>query len=366
VTWFERHPRLGTAGLLLASILGTDVAFSHAYRWLVTRREAPRPTLRVASAVYHHGLRPMLSTDAEHWGPGVYPYRTNSLGFRDRLPRQVELAPRGPRVLFMGDSFTEGVGVAYEQTFVGIVDAAFAARGVEVLNAAVSLYSPTIYYRKTRYLLEDVGLGFDQMVVFIDISDIEDELAFSLDAEGHVALDPRRRRDEQRESRRYGSALWALRPLQRWLDAHTLLLAWVYRGVDGLLARPGHRSAAWTRDPEAFESYGRLGLERARARMEQLRALLAARGVRLTIVVYPWTDQILGRESDCRQERFWREWAAARGAGFLDLFPDFLAAGAPEAVVRRYFIEGDIHWNAAGHALVAAAFLERYDPRPPP
>ena len=32
--------------------------------------------------------------------------------------------------------------------------------------------------------------------------------------------------------------------------------------------------------------------------------------------------------------------------------------GRPRAVWKKYFIEGDVHWNPAGHALVAEALAK--------
>ena len=43
-----------------------------------------------------------------------------------------------------------------------------------MLNAGVSSYSPSIYYYKTKFFIEQ-GLKFSHLIVFIDISDIEDE-----------------------------------------------------------------------------------------------------------------------------------------------------------------------------------------------
>ncbi len=362
VSVFEKHARLTIAGLVLVAMVGSDLAFTGLYRWAAPG-STPQTRLRVRSDVYHHGLAPLLSLDAERWGPGTYPYRTNSLGFRDRAPLRVPLVPAGRRIVFMGDSFTEGVGVPYEKTFVGIVDGALGREGVEVLNAAVSLYSPTLYYRKTRFLLEDVGLRFDELVVFIDVSDIQDEVAFSLDEAGNVALDPVRRRLEERENARYSSALWRLHGVKRFLDAHTLLLGRLFDALDAAFTSERHRGGAWTLDAKVFDEYGREGLAHARARMDALHALLLARGIRLTIAVYPWTDQILAGDRDSRQVHVWREWAAEKRVGFVDCFPDFLAAGPARDVVKRFFIPGDIHWNDAGHRLVADRFLKEWTER---
>src|SRR6476469_8322192 len=82
---------------------------------------------RVANEYYHHDLKPNYSTDSAMWGPIMYKVRTNSLGFRDTAVRVVP--PRGtrPRVLLIGDSFTEGLGIRYDSTFGGILTTRLAA-----------------------------------------------------------------------------------------------------------------------------------------------------------------------------------------------------------------------------------------------
>ena len=76
--------------------------------------------------------------------------------------------------MFIGDSVTEGIFLNYEDTFVGLIDKYFEKKNIQVLNAGVATYSPSIYFAKINYFLEQ-GLKFDELVVFIDISDIVDE-----------------------------------------------------------------------------------------------------------------------------------------------------------------------------------------------
>ena len=89
-------------------------------------------------------------------------------------------------MLFIGDSLTEGVGYPYEETFVGIVGEQLRDRGVEVLNAGVVSYSPIMYLSKVRHLIEHVGLEIDEVVLFLDISDIENETRYFLDEDSNV------------------------------------------------------------------------------------------------------------------------------------------------------------------------------------
>jgi hypothetical protein len=304
--------------------------------------QAAERRYRIAHADFHHGLAPGFSGNG-HWGPRRYPIVTNSLGFRDATPRTVSPQASGRRVLFIGDSFTEGIGVAWDDTFVGRLQRQLAAGGVEVLNAAAVSYAPILYRRKVEHLVEDVGLQFERLVVCIDVSDPYDEMErYVTDVDGNVA------------DRQSGGPEDALK---RFIQDHTLMLNVVSAGIrawrHGSSSPFGRPQSAWTADPGLFERVGRPGLERATEHMDALRALLCARGTAMTVVVYPWPDQIARRERDCVHVAHWRDWAAAHGVDFVDAFPAFLDAGEAAQVIERCFIPGDVHWNEQGHARMA-------------
>lgn len=351
---FERHARLTAVALGVCAIVLTDLAFTFVYSRYRPDFYRDRSAFRVRSELYHHGFRPGVSVDDERWGSLVSSYRINSLGLRDREVREVPLASSAWRVVLIGDSFTEGIGVRYEDTFAGRAAAALAPRGIEVMNAGVASFSPIMYLRRTRNLVEEVGLRFDHLVVFIDIGDIQDEVTYHLDARGNVVSRERRRLREERANRVHGRPFF-MRSLavRRWLDRRTLLLARLYAAADAFLTRGPQRAALWTVDAQAFDEYGREGLAKARTHMDALRDLLARHGIGLTVAVYPWPDQVLLGDRDSRQAAYWRAWAEQSGAGFLDYFPRFVGVGPPRETVRDYFIAGDIHWNAAGHRVVA-------------
>jgi sugar phosphate isomerase/epimerase len=332
--------------------------------WILNRFDLWPTRLHVVySPVYDHDLRPGMDRTVD-WGGRRYHQRTNSLGFMDASPREVPLESPRHRILVLGDSMTQGVGYPFEETFAGLVAAGLAPDGVEVLNAAVMSYSPSVYWRKTKYLLEEVGLRFDEVIVFLDISDIADEVYNNeVDAHGNVV------------SRMWPSAWWArVRELQehsvvlravaiaRQLRVQTDRSALERDPTIGMTERP---IGLWTVDPRRFEEYGRLGLERAREYMDELLALLRERGIGLTLSVHPWPDQIVRRDRDSLQVSFWREWAAKSGVGFIDLFPVFLDAGEPREVLVANFIPGDAHLNGDGHRRVAEAVLAQLRARRP-
>ena len=136
---------------------------------------------------FHHKLQAEYE-GSFRWGDQSVPVYTNSLGFKDRAVRDIPMASDRQRLLFIGDSFTFGVGYPYEKTFVGLIDKAYSSEGagVEVLNAGVTSYSAAIYYWKVRYLLEGLGLNFDELHVYFDISDGADTIRH----EGRLPLPP--------------------------------------------------------------------------------------------------------------------------------------------------------------------------------
>jgi lysophospholipase L1-like esterase len=329
-----------------------DVALGSLLHTLGVTLPGQRPDARFRARhdVYHHGLRPNTS-DIGMWGVERYPVHTDDLGFKSARVKHTPLVSDAYRVLVLGDSFTEGLGVVHEETFVGVVNERLADRGIELLNAGAASYSPIIYWKKAEHLLATVGLEVDRVLVFIDLSDVRDEVSrYSLDEEGHV-LSAR-----DREPRRV---------LERFLQDHTILIG----SVRELNRRRGRlfrevepraiddERASWTYLDAAWERSGRRGIELETRYMDALLAFLAEQSVPLAIAVYPWPDQVLGQHLHDRQVSHWRQWAAERGVDFIDCYPAFIDGTPPEAVVAETFIPGDVHWNRSGHARIAARIL---------
>src|SRR5713226_5633048 len=122
-------------------------------------------SFRIPDARIHHTLEKNVSAGLAIWGEAHYAFSTNSFGFRDSAVRVVKVASEKPiRVLFLGDSFTEGVGLPWEKTFVGIFQSHFP--DVEVLNAGVLGYSPSIYLRQVERLLSN-GFLTTHVIIYV-------------------------------------------------------------------------------------------------------------------------------------------------------------------------------------------------------
>lgn len=125
---------------------------------------------RIKNNYYHHDLKPNYNGDA-YWSSWNYKVCTDGSGFRSECGANFQTRKQFD-IAFIGDSFTEGVGLPYEKTFVGLI--AKSLPNLRTANLGVSSYSPSIYYAKLNYLIEN-GYSFNEVVVFIDISDVQDE-----------------------------------------------------------------------------------------------------------------------------------------------------------------------------------------------
>lgn len=371
----HQRRRLGWREWLLAGcvLLASDALAAQLMLWAmsaldVTRRaERLERRYRVPSEVYHHDLTKRFDGIGA-WGPLRYRVRTNSLGFRDASRRIVPLRSEQARVLLIGDSFTEGVGLEYERTYAGIIARRLAKEGVEVLNASAASYSPAIYYSKVRYLLESIGLQFAEVVVFIDVSDIEDEAkTYVLHPDGRVTMKTQQPRDSLQVP---GASASSLGKLKKFLKRHSILVRSVDLMKDWLQGENqlqdedrlliDNPRSLWTVRGSLFEAYGRTGLEYAGRHMNLLATLLHQYDIPLTVAVYPWPDQVMYDSAGSIQMAYWREWAAHAGAQFIDLFRPFFRSSDREATIRAYYLRGDLHFNARGSMVMASTFLGTY------
>src|SRR5882757_690421 len=134
--------------------LALFLVFDFAYSTL-TRGEEKERNPRIANAIYDHGFAADFD-GYDVWGELRYRLITDNFGLKDASARNVPLKSAARRVLLIGDSFAEGIGMSFEDSFAGMLYRAGQQRSdrTEFLNAGVASYSPSIYYKKIKYLLE--------------------------------------------------------------------------------------------------------------------------------------------------------------------------------------------------------------------
>ena len=359
---FERNPRKTLIFTILIFILLADMAA----RIIV---DPAGHSFRCSSPYYHHDFLPNQNSETT-WGNRQYRIYTNSIGFRDRAIRDIPLESKQKRLLLIGDSFIEGMGVTYESSVAGILGDSLNSDATEVLNAAAVSYSPKLYFLKTRYLLEQKHLAFNELFVFIDISDPHDEIIYKYwePTSGNPFASGLRAVDGFFQTHSFFYSYFAARKrLNRQNSISNVFPAegsadsqfWVQDLKEYLRrADPEKDRFLWPNKKSALDEWGREGLSLCAKYVAELQELCVRHGVRLTIVVYPSPYQLTGSNLTGVPVTFWQSFAKEHRIGFLNLFPAFIGSQPPEVVYATYFIKGDIHWNEAGNRLVAESVLE--------
>lgn len=312
--------------------------------------------IRFAHPTRHHELRPNSHLH-ESWGGYNYLVCTNNHGFKD----DCEKPDNGPSydVAFVGDSFTEAIGLTHEASFAAIYKR---ETGKSVANLGVASYSPIIYLKQVTELL-DQGLHFDHVVVFIDISDIQDDGVIYKSGE-------------------YGEILTAQQTSNEWLIKSFLLRnfrisTFFYSEIKRFtLASESNiektkdptqiERGSWTYNVEsrAFGTDGVMGAVRtAQKNMMSLYELLRKNDIQLSVAVYPWPTQIKHDDlSNSLQSTVWKDFCMTRCLFFIDLIKEFGAEAhktSRDEVIKKYYIAGDVHFNEEGNKFVADYLLKK-------
>jgi lysophospholipase L1-like esterase len=335
----------------------------------------------VTDPVLHHRLR----ADWQGTVQGL-PYHTNALGLRDR--DVVPKAPGAIRVLMLGDSFTEGGGLAEADTVPRRVETTLrpTCPGLEVINAGVASYSPILEY----LMLQKIGaaLGPDLVVLNLDMTDVHDDLIRTalaqLDSDG---LPIRVTTDRRREAASLLPPV--LSPSLRTVDdAMSRLLLWqslrrspagrrVFGELNldegtlvarGLIGDLHYDRLAITRDSAAAgEATAWATTERYLVGVHRAATSL---GARFVVIAYPYPHQVAPFESPGGRARFGigsglyasdRPFRAAdaigrrRGFAVISLLDAFRRHTDP---ARPLFREDDVHHTAAGARVMADGIAE--------
>lgn len=398
---FEQNPKKTIIIITFSALLIIDITAANLYKiyfgtFFYKKEPLIEKTYRVASDIYDHDLARNIYLENAIWGYKKYTVATDSLGFKSENPKNTPMASKKFRIVFIGDSFTEGIGIRYQDTFVGRIADFLLERNIEVLNAAVASYSPIIYYRKIKYFL-DRRLKFNELIVFIDISDIQDEAIYYKMSPNNTVqnnigeIEAKENRNEWNKAS-MSKKIWIT------IQRNSIVTYSIVKKIKGSIKKIKdfikdpifdrnaknkdprfqrlnnernifqillYKRSMWTIDESIFKEYEDKGLKKSEFYMNQLYHLLKQNNIALTIAVYPWPTQIVNNDLNSIQVKYWRKWAQQKKVNFLNYFPCFINQPLQKQAsgfdtLKKYFIDGDAHWNEKGHQLIASEFISFY------
>jgi len=298
---------------------------------------------RVKNEIFHHSFKKNVNVKSQ-WGPFIYNTCTDDNGFRTNCINNNKF---NKNIIIIGDSFTEGIGLDYENTFAGMISSSWK---FNIFNMAVSSYSPIIYKVKTKYYI-DKGLDAEHVIVFVDISDIDDEFYY-YHCENNISVcDSREILDKKKNIKKIRYKFPLTRKFKTFFKIQKRKIF-----PKNIIYEKEFLRSGWTYLPENLQI--QKGIKNSLDNMNELYNYLKGENIPLTVVVYPWPGQLLFDEVNSKQVKIWKKFCENKCKNFINLFPIFfenIEIEGKKNTIDNYYLKNDVHFNDKGHRKIFKA-----------
>ena len=301
------------------------------------------------------------------WGNIRVEYCTDANGFRSSCKDQYRDLKEFD-IGFIGDSFTEAVGIDFKKSFVGIISSKLENK--KIANLAASSYSPSIYYAKVNYLLSK-DYKFKEIIVFVDIGDIvDDTVCYKLNNKKVVRREGFKNCfvpifSFKEKINKFFKSRFRL-SYELYNQVKIRLIKYEVLSYDITSNQINNRRSDWMHN-YIPENYNNFSYEEAKTtillNMGKLANLLKKNNIDLSIAVYPWPGTLKYNTQNNEYLLMWQEFCVSNCKNFYNLmkpFYDLLDKEDFTEVIRKVYIQNDHHFNEKGNKIVADSFLKLY------
>lgn len=311
----------------------------------------------------------------ELFGSKIFKVNTDKHGFR--MPSK-NINITNYKILFLGDSATYGM-MNWENSYPGIYEE---ISKTKVLNGGVPSYSPTTYIHRYKKALNDKLLDDNHIVVIaIDISDVQDEAGHWFDPNSQNLKDidhpinlsyfkKNLLKKESNKGIRVSLKKWAITNFKISLIIYRIIRFEFlnYNYLEPIM-KTSRSAFTWSKfsDLEKFkategDNYTRGylplgvngGLKKIKDKIMILKKLVDANNGHMVIFTYPWPAQL-----EFESKFDWIEYSRnicreIQCAGTIDIIGDLREYKKNNKNwYQELFINGDIHLNQNGNAIIA-------------
>jgi len=383
-------------------LIGASISFSLlallSIDWLYSKQQKrdpfslPAPTsngrgLYISKPSGWYELNPNYNGE-DRYGSFLIRVKTDSQGFRTPIHRTESIKRSthqgsNPTLLFLGDSFTYGVGTDWEQSFVGQIAKRYNGT---VINGGVVSHSPTPHLYRLKHLLDKGSLPAGTIVIMaVDISDVQDEASRWV----QTSAEPFERNTKTASAivNRQGAAAQAMsseRQTSPFFSPRNFHLTHrIYFGLEALYKklfdhwqiRNSERSAfthrPWSELDSRYQPLGvKGGLFQLQMQIKKAAQLSKAFNHPFWILIYPWPAQLAYADRFSWEQFIQNSCEPGVCSGVINAFPVFRNKVGSNRMgahwQQQLYLEGDMHFSAAGNALIAEAVLQRLQPKASP
>ena len=362
VIFYPRHTSLviGSFSAIIMGLITFVIADMLLFRIFVGHLSPSMQT----DPIVHHRMEPN-TTSLIHNKEFSYITKTNSLGLRSpEVPLQKPI--NTTRIILLGDSFTLGKGVPFEQSSSALLEKSLKQNySVEIINAGVDSYSPILSYLQLKKTL--LPLNPDIVILNLDMSDLEQETfyrglaQFDTNIKPLAVINPDTNTDNAMDFN-----YW----VGHTINKNFYFLGFTFRWIERLSHKQSNAEVTYRPNSKLIRHTFDKDVSNASEKWNNLFAsilwtqkLCSEHNIFFALSIYPWGHQVNATEwipgryaympldaqyTDASRERI-QTFSKEHNIPLLDTFDAFRAYNGTEKLYYDY----DPHWRETGYQLMA-------------
>ena len=291
------------------------------------------------------------------WGNNYYTFCSNELSLKSKCEKNN--TKKKYEYAFIGDSFTEGIGLDYAKTFVGLFDKKFG----NTINFAISGASPSIHLKRLDFFLNDKEIDVKNLFLFFDLTDFEDDYGWVTQKEEYIdyyEIDFSKEKYKVFIKKNFV------------VTYHILLNVWWEQFRKYVFKYDRHlrfddKRYAWDYLREDsidnFDFKKNLVLDN----LKKILDLTNSKNIKLFIVIYPHPGTILFLENievSKNNELISNFCNNLDNCNFISLYDSFFkeqSKMSKKDIINKYYFKGDLHFNEEGNKFIYKNFIKQLD-----
>ena len=321
------------------------------------------------SEMFHHEIAPNINL-LEFWGNKKYKVITNNFGMR--IGENDFINSKIKNIGFIGDSFVYGSGIDYNNHFITLIKKN--NKDYNYLNLGYVSYSPSIYYKKLKYFLDNKNLEFDKIFIFVDTSDIQDEGSFYReDSNGNIVRKWNSDLENKKKNFKYR--------YKNYLKQNSFIFKFyeifsfnnTNEQAKKCLSEKENVNLEYIKylDYERFgyaydetlysKKWVKEGQKKIIDYLSKIKKLLDLNKIEMIIVHFPSAIDVLKDnkiKDNSKHYQMLNNWAQLNYVSLIDTQEDFFKTKNPIKNYEKNHIACDVHWNSSGHKIIGKNILK--------
>ncbi len=323
-------------------------------------------TFRVPNKFFNHGLKKNYQTNNAFWGPHKYKFCTNQFGTRDDCSN---ISSKKFNYAFIGDSQTEGVGLDFDDTYVGN----FAKRtGQKVINFGIVRSSPSLYLKRLKFFLSQ-RIYFNELFILIDLSDLHDEIRYNENIFVNDKLNVCKTINPNIKSKKPKKIINSTFKIRKIIKENfkifytSLELIWwklnfkkLYSSYTYDYLNKNYYRSGWVYNDDHPNFGGQDCLnyiiKSTKDIVDEIYNLLNSYDIKMSIIIAPWPSNILHDNEDSKHVFIWKDYCKNKCNNFINLFPyfyDYSNKKGKMNTINDHFFDYDVHYNKFASKIIA-------------